>query len=286
METMHEILGRIKMQKNREEIDEQPKKRRKKKSRFGYYLYAIVMLLLTIANVLVALFLFTYVQRTEIKGTKYTEETEIKEWFEADPYTKNSLYAVAKHKFAQPEIPVYLESVNVGWQAPWALRITVQEKPIAGCVLLEQNYVYFAEDGTVMMMGAEVLEGIPIVEGMQVSNASLYEKLEFDAEKVFTYVVNISKQLRENEELKPDRLVWEEDSMNLYFGDICVCLGKINFEEKLVELPPALEALEGKKGKLHLEHFGEMSKNFSFVEEKDGSTENAEEPKDESSGEE
>ena len=74
--------------------------------------------------------------------------------------------------------------------------------------------------------------------------------------------------------------------MNLYFGDICVCLGKINFEEKLVELPPVLEALEGKKGKLHLEHFGEMSKNFSFVEEKDGSSENVEEPKDEASAEE
>ena len=73
------------MQKNREEFEEQPKKRRKKKSRFGYYLYAIVMLLLTIANVLVATFLLTYVQRTEIKGTKYTEEADIKEWFETDP---------------------------------------------------------------------------------------------------------------------------------------------------------------------------------------------------------
>ena len=254
------------MQKNREEFEEQPKKRRRKKSRFGYYLYAVVMMFLTIANVLAAAFLLTYVRQIEVSDTTHVKKSQIVDWFKGDPYTLNSIYAVAKHKIAPPAIPVYLESFEVSFHAPWALKLDVQEKQVVGCILHEENYVYFAKDGTVLVMGNEMLEGIPIIEGMKAEHIGLYEKLTFDNEKVFSYVVNISEQMKKNA-LKPDRLVWEEESMNLYFGEICVCLGKINFDEKLRELPPILEELEGKKGKLHLEHFSEMSTNISFVEE-------------------
>lgn len=261
------------MQKNREEFEEQPRKRRRKRSRFGYYLYAVVMLFLTIANILAAVFLMTYVRRIEVSETTYVKESEIIDWFKGDPYTLNSIYAVAKYKIAPPVTPVYLESFEVGFSAPWALKLDVQEKEIVGCILHEENYVYFAKDGTVMIIENEKLECIPIIEGIQAEHIELYAKLTFDNEKVFSYMVNISEQVRKNDMI-PDRLVWEEESMNLYFNEICVCLGKINFDEKLKELPPILEELEGKKGKLHLEHFSEMSTNISFVEaEEEGTSE-------------
>lgn len=256
------------MQRNREEFEEQPKKRRKRRSRFGYYLYAVVMLFLTIANILAATFLLTYVRQIKVSETTYVKESEIIEWFKGDPYTINSIYAVVKHKVSPPATPVYLESVKVRFSAPWEISIDVREKQVVGCILQEDSYVYFAKDGTVLLIGSEMLEGVPIIEGMQAEHVGLYEQLTFDKEKVFTYVVNISEQMKKND-LKPDRLVWEEESMNLYFDEICVCLGKINFKEKLTELPPILEQLEGKKGKLHLEHYSEMSTNISFVEEKE-----------------
>lgn len=256
------------MHKDREEIEEKPRKRRKRKSRFGYYLYAVVMLLLTIANIIVATFLLTFVQRIDISETTYVQKSQILQWFKEDPYTLNSIYAVAKHKMAPPETPAYLERVKVGWSAPWAIKIDVQEKQIVGCILFEETYLYFAKDGTVMLKGSQVLEGLPIIEGLEADEAALYGTLTFEDEKVFSYVVNISEQIKKNE-LNPDRLVWEEDSMNLYFGEIRVCLGKLNFDEKLVELPPILGSLEGKKGTLHLEHYSEMSTNISFVEDKD-----------------
>lgn len=256
------------MHKGREEFEERPRKRRKRKSRFGYYLYAIVMLLLTMANIVVATFLLTFVQRIDISETTHVQKSQILQWFKEDPYTLNSIYAVGKHKMAPPETPAYLQSVKVGWSAPWAIKIDVQEKQIVGCIMFEETYVYFAEDGTVMLKGSQVLEGIPIIEGLNAEEAALYGTLTFEDKKVFSYVVNISEQIKKNE-LKPDRLVWEEDSMNLYFGEIRVCLGKLNFDEKLVELPPILERLEGKKGTLHLEHYSEMSKNISFEEDKE-----------------
>lgn len=257
------------MQKRQEEPEEKPKKRRKKKkSRFGYYLYAVVVLLLTLAIIVVALFLLTYVQKIEVEGTKYSKESQITEWIKEDPYTINSLYTVGKFKFGSYELPSYLESVKVGFHTPWELKVTVQEKQIVGCILSDNAYVYFSDDGTVLMKGSEVLTGIPVVEGLEATHTELYETLEIGNEKVFSYVVSISEEVRK-EELTPDRLVWEDDSMNLYFGEICVQLGKLNFDEKLIQLPPILEKLEGKKGTLHLEHYNEMSSSISFVEEEE-----------------
>lgn len=254
------------MRKRPEEQEEQPKKRRKKKKRFGYYLYAVVILVLTITNILLATFLLTYVQRVDVVGTEYVTQGQVIEWVKEDPFTMNSLYTIGKYKIGKYQLPSYLEDVDVRLVAPWAVQVQVQEKQIAGCILTGHNYVYFADDGTILVKGSKILEGIPVVEGLKLKETALYGKMKIGDDKVFSYVINISEEIRKNE-LAPERLVWEDDSMNLYFGDVCVQLGKLNFDEKLVQLPPILKELEGKKGTLHLEHYGEMSKGISFVEE-------------------
>ncbi len=242
-------------------------KKTKKKKRFGYYLYAFVALTLAIVNTLLAACLLTYVQDIQVSGTKYSQKAKVAAWVEEDPYTFNSIYAVLKHKVAQPALPAYLESASVGWKAPWKLSVKVKEKEITGCVLLGSDYVYFTEDGTVMKKGAEILEGIPIIEGLEVAESTLYQPIEIENEKVFKYILELSEEIQKNE-LQPERLIWEEDGMSLHFGEIKVLVGRINYQEKLIQLPPILEKLEGKKGVLHLEHYNEMSSSISFIEEK------------------
>jgi len=251
-----------------QETEQQPKKRRKKKKRFGYYLYAVTVFVLTLAIFIVATFLLTYVQNIKVSGTQYSREHQIVEWIKEDPYTFNSLYTVGKFKLGYYKLPSYLEGVSVGFASPWELRVKVQEKQIVGCILSENAYVYFSDDGTVLKKGSEIIDGIPIVEGLEVTNIALYEKLKIKDEKVFSYVVSISEEVKKNE-LQPDRLVWEDDSMNLYFDEVCVCLGKLNFDEKLVQVPPILKEAEGKKGTFHLEHYNEMSSWISFEEKEE-----------------
>lgn len=251
-----------------QDLETQPKKRRKKKKRFGYYLYAVTVFVLTLAIFVVATFLLTYVQNIKVTGVKYSREHQIVEWVKEDPYTFNSVYTVCKYKLGAYELPSYLEDVSVGFKSPWELHIKVQEKQVVGCILSDNSYVYFADDGTVLQKGSEIIDGIPVVEGLRVSNIVLYEKLKIKDEKVFSYVVNISEEVRKNN-LEPDRLVWEEDSMNLYFGEICVKLGKLNFDEKLIQVPPILKEVEGKKGTFNLEHYNEMSSWISFEEEEE-----------------
>lgn len=246
------------------ESEERSTKRRKKKRKFGYYLYAVVVLLLTITNITLATWLLTYVQSIHVVGNVNSGKQEIIDWVKEDPMTVNSLYTLWKFKSGAYKLPVYLEDVEVSLKAPWKVQVDVKEKQVIGCVLDGKACVYFDSEGLVLKKATQYEEGIPLIEGIQVEQTGLFEYLKVDNEKVFSYIVNITDGIGKNE-LSPDRIVWEDDSMNLYFETICVKLGKSSFEDKLIQLPPLLENLEGKTGILDLEHYTKGS-TISFEE--------------------
>ena len=89
------------------------RKQPKKRSKFGYYLYAVTVLVLTVVNLSLAIWLLTYVQNIHIRGSKYSKKSEIVEWIKEDPMTINSLYTLWKFKSGAYKLPVYLEDVEV-----------------------------------------------------------------------------------------------------------------------------------------------------------------------------
>ncbi len=250
----------------RKELEEQPRKRRKKKKkRIGYYLYAIMILVLTVANLAIATFLLTYVQTIKVTGIQYCTNSQITALIKEDPLTMNSIYAVLKYKTGFGKTPNYLADLKVGFNMPWGLQVQVTEKQVVGGILVENEYIYFADDGTIMTKRSEPLKDIYVVEGIKIKHAGLYETLELENDKLLPYIVSVSKALTD-EKLQPDKILWEEDGMSLYFDKVCVKLGKLNYGEKIVQIPPILEKVKDKEGVLHLEHFSDMNPNSSFVE--------------------
>ena len=177
------------------ENTEGKKKRRKKKSRFGYYLYAITVLLLTIINITLAALLLTQVQEIEVKGTTYSQKSDVVAWIEEDPLTVNSLYTLWKYRFGKYTLPVYLKDMNVTLGAPWKVKVHVEEKQMIGCVLLNDSYVYFDEEGLVLKIDSEYNQKIPMIEGLKVKQPKLYENMDVKNPKVFSYIVNVTKEI-------------------------------------------------------------------------------------------
>lgn len=247
------------------DAEEKKSKGRKKKRKFGYYLYAVVILLLTITNVTIATLLLTYVQNIEVKGNVIGEKNEIVSWIKEDPMTSNSLYTWWKFNSGtfKQSYPCYVENMKVKLVAPWKIRVTVEEKTIVGCMMVENAYVYFDHEGLVLKKQTEYEEGVPLIEGIEVEDTKLYKYLEVDNKKVFTYIVNLTEEI-EAYKLEPDRITWEDENMNLYFGGVCVNLGKSNYGEKVAQLPEVLPHLENQKGTLRMEHYTSSNKKFSF----------------------
>lgn len=251
------------MQGETDEKRRDKKKKRKKKSKFGYYLYAVVILVLTITNLTLATLLLTHVQSIEVSGTTYSQQSDIVSWVKEDPLTVNSIYTLIKFKTGSYKLPIYLEKVNVKLAAPWKVKVKVTEKEIIGCLVNNNSYIYFDEEGLVLQKTTEYNNEVPVMEGLEVKNPKKFKKLQVDNEKVFDYFVSVTKEIEKNE-LTPDRLVWEENGMNLYFEKVCVQLGKNNFGIKVLQLTALLDELEGQDGILNLEHYTSDSNNISF----------------------
>ncbi len=242
-------------------------KKRKKKSKAGYYVYAIVVLILTIVNISLAMLLLTHVQRIQVTGTELSTEEEIKAWMTEDPLSVNSLYNVFKYRFGSYELPVYLEGVKVSLNAPWELKVQVNEKDIMACAKYKKSYIHFDEDGLVLKISAEEPKNVPFVEGIPIRGAKLFEPIIVTDEKVFSYVDNMLKEVKKSG-LEPTRIAWKNGSINLYFEEVCVEMGKSNYGIKLAELPPILETLSGKKGVLRMEYYSQTGDSISFEEDK------------------
>lgn len=260
-------------------------KNKKKKHR----LYAAIVLSLGIAIIALTIILLFHVQKIEIKGNGYCTEKEIQSLVQSDKLSTNALYAVGKYAIGRGETLPCLESIKVTLKRPWVLKVTIEEKTIVGYLYDDKEYTYFDKDGLVVRKGTMVIEGVPCVEGIDVKNMKLYEKLECDNSTVFEEILVASEELKKYE-LSTEKIVFKNGNICLYIGDICVNLGTNVTSEKVAQIPPILEKLGKNTGTLHLENYASGKGTITFtieedVEEDEEAEEGEEGTKDETTGE-
>lgn len=234
----------------------------------GQKVYAIVVIILGIAIIAMTVFLLFYVQKTEVSGNKYTQTQEIIKTVEKDKYSFNALYILWKYHFADYEMPGSLEEMKASLKNPWTVRIKVKEKKVLGYVYDDDGYVYFDKEGTVILRGTEFIEGVPCIEGIDISKAELYKPLKSDDKRLFLSILEVTKEV-EKYQLVPDRIVCTDTGIDLYFEGVRVALGNEISTEKMAQIPPILERVAGRVGTLHLEQYEEGNGTISFTIEEE-----------------
>ena len=155
---------------------------------------------------------------------------------------------------------------------PWTIKVKIEEHKLLGGILYENEYAYFDEEGTVLKKQTESIPGIPLVEGLGVKKVVLNHKVKAENRKVFSYVIQVGKVV-EKWELSPEKIVFNGTEATLHFGTIAVNIGDENFDDRVAQITPILEKLQGKSGIVHLENFTMQSTLISFrptVEAEDG----------------
>lgn len=256
-------------------------KKRGRRRRKGK-LFAATVLVLAIAIIVLAFGLLFYVQKIEITGNDYTDDKVILEMIEGDKLSFNSVYDVVKFRFADPDLPGSLASAKVKMKNPWTLKVEVKEKEIIGSFTDGEENVYFDSEGVVVLKSKEAKAQVPCIEGVDVKSAKLYETLKLENEKMLEAVVSVAQQVK-NYDLTPDRILYTDSGIELYFGDICVMLGTDVTAEKIAQITPILEKLNGQAGTLHLERYGEESDTITFKKAAEEATDDSSESDDASS---
>lgn len=230
------------------------KQKKKSRHKMSHKVYALVVMVLGLVIILLALFLLFYVQTIEVKGNEYTDSQEIIDTVKEDPFSINSLYLLYKYDLKGTEIPGNLESMDVTLTAPWSVRVNIKEKKILGYVKDGDTNYYFDKDGVVVREDTQAMIDVPCIEGLDASGAELYKPLENESRELFQSILKLTRLVKEYS-LSPDRIVCSSDDIHLYFGQVCVMLGDDITQDKVAQISPILEKLDGRQGTLHLEHF-------------------------------
>lgn len=248
-------------------------KKRRRRRKKNHRVYALVTLVLAIAIIVIGFGLLFYVQKIEVSGNDYTENEVITESMQKDTLSFNSVYLLVKYRFLKHDTPKSLNSMKVSLKSPWTVKVTVKEKTIIGYLDEGSEYAYFDKDGKIVHKSTELRDGVPGIEGIDAGSTKLYQKIKVKSHKLQQAILNVAVEVK-NYNLTPDRIVYEDDGINLYFGAICVQLGTDITTEKMAQISPIIAKLEGKSGVLHLEYYENDSNVITFSEEEaDGSSE-------------
>ena len=232
------------------------KRRKKKKKSNFWYRFAVTFLGLAILGLL-AVILFK-VEKIEVDGNHYCTDRQIRDMVQNDKYSVNALYIFGKYM---------AESVKVTLKAPWHVKVAVKEKTIVGCMAEGEENVYFDKDGLVVYKSSETVEGLPFLEGLEMKNTKLYQRMKSEDANIFEGILEASQELKKYE-IVPKKIVCKDGNIYLYIENVCVSLGNTVTSEKIAQITPIMEKLGRQKGTLHMENYSDSRETITFEKKK------------------
>lgn len=246
-----------------DEVESRPKKRKRKKKR-THKVYAFFVLLFAVLILALGIFILFHIQKVEVKGNDYCSTEEIVKSVQNDRYSVNALYVLGKYTLGYGNQLGCLDSVRVSLKNPWTLKITVKEKERIGCVQdSEGKYYYFDQEGRVVDIEDAMIDGIPLIDGIDPDELKLYHMMKKKSTVVYQEILEASQEMKKYE-LSVTKIMCRSDRIYVYIGNVCVSLGNEVTSVKVAQIPKILEKLEGKEGTLHLENFSDESDSATF----------------------
>lgn len=241
------------------------KKGKKQKTGGGHTLYAIVVLVLALAILVMSCLLLFHVQTIAISGNQYVESSAVAKSIQTDKYASNSLYIMAKNFLGKIQYPKSVKSVKIRMKSPWSIQVIVQEKEPIGCTLIQDEYILFDKEGIVIGKSPIQPEKLLFIEGMQAEEVTVGEELPVPEKRIFRNIIEISNAFAQHS-ITTDRLVCSGANITAYIGGVCVEFGSSDMELKVDQLPDILTKLGEKSGTLDLRHYNDSTEIISFKE--------------------
>ncbi len=247
------------------------RKRRRKRRRVRWK--AILRMLIIMG--LLALFCYLTAalfetRKIDVTGIQYSSSQDILDWVQSDKYSSNTLYIFWKYNQDDLEQLPAIEHTKVKLKSPWQVSIQVKEKKFSGRVDLNGEYLYFDENGVASLKTAEIIEGVPYIEGMEldIEKVKLGKTLPVTDKEVFERISSVAGLLQKSEQV-PDKISCENNNLTLHFGNVRVQIGSADYADKLAQVTPIMgkiqELYPGQPGVLHLENYTAADSSIRFV---------------------
>ena len=233
-----------------------------KRERKGIYIGIIGLVLVVFIVILLTCF---KINDIEVTGNVHYSEEQIKDFVLSEGYIDNTVLLMLKNKVKPIEDIPFIAKIDIEYEGPHKILVTVYEKAMAGCIEYMDQYVYFDQDGYVLEISLTKLDDTPCITGIFFDSMELHEKLPIEDTARFKTILTLT-QLIQKYDVKVDSIRFtSEGEVVLKYEDIRIELGDgSKIEEQLIDLNRMLEPLKGKKGTLDLKDFDTATGTASF----------------------
>lgn len=243
---------------------------RHEKKTFGHKLRLFLgwlIVLVTIAIGAVIVWNYATIESVSVSGTDLYEDVAIKEQVIKGEYSWNTLYVFAQSKIEEPESLPFIESMKVSLTGIHKLKITVYEKEISGYVYIDETgqNAYFNKNGEVVEVSSRIIDGISIVEGLELENVVVGEQLPVSDTSLFKALLSLNSILRKHSMVPTSLTIIANGDYTMKFNEVVVRFGDTNdLNGKIAALEKILPEVEDKEGTLHMEDWKNVDSSITF----------------------
>ncbi len=245
------------------------RKKRRKQIRRRILLTLLPVLALLAALAVIMAWKVFIVKEVEVVGNEIYSDEQIETWALNDEYSWSSLYVVLKNRFQKQEEIPFVDSIVITLNSPTSVQIEVIEKSILGYVYISslgQN-AYFDQDGFVVELSTDVIDGTMKIIGLDVEDAELYEKHDLENNKILNTLLTLT-QLLEKYDREPDCIYIQGSDILLSYGSIQVDLGTGTLlNEKIQRMDQIFPQIEDQTGTLHLDILTDSDSDVYFKQD-------------------
>ena len=200
-----------------------------------------------------------------ITGNKQFTVEQIREDLFSGKQTENLGKMLWKQfPWAKDEI-AYLKEYSISFENYHSILVHVEEKEILGCLDYGGTYVYIDVDGMVLGLDEEKREGIPVLEGVYVTQALLYETIHTEQIEKLEKLEYLGNLLKQKDIIVDILCCTSQETFRVDIGSVQVFLGDyIDLEEKVNTLFAILPKMEGLSGKLYLNEYDGKNPNAGY----------------------
>lgn len=205
----------------------------------------------------------------EVSGTDHYTDKEMVDIVTNGKDYGNTLLFLFESRINPPENVTFIDKIDVSYVDRNSVKITVYEKAMAGCIEVNGQYAYFDNEGIVLDVSDEKLDGVPCIENLTSETCEKGSRLSVGDDEFFQEILTITQQIAKSN-IEIDKITYDDNqNLILHKGSIKIKLGSAdNIEEKFVNLENMLEKLDGKKGTLDLSNYTGNTGNAIFKENK------------------
>lgn len=208
------------------------------------------------------------IDKVVVSGNSWYNNEEIEALIFTKPLDRYFLYSFIKDKLSKKRNIPFIQEYKSVWRSPSTVEIVVYEKSVLAAVRYMNLYMYFDKDGVVLESSSEKIDKIPVIEGLELSSIVLYNKLPVEDEYMFSRLVSLVQSLSNYNIFAERILIYSQNQVILYIGDIEVHLGILNnIEEKIAVLNNIFPEISGQKGILYMNKYNN-NESYTFEQKR------------------